>query len=102
MEDSEKARLPLNSVSIICPPHKLSLISFFPKGEKIGPKGDNSKGSQDSLFWRLMPKGENLLAKSKRTAPPFSISQKGRNYFNWYLFHKRGRNHFNCKNPLDS
>jgi hypothetical protein len=42
-----------------------------------------------------MPKGENLLAQSKRTAPPLilkfskTISQKGRNYFNWYLFHKR-------------
>jgi hypothetical protein len=61
-----------------------------------------------------MPKGENLLAQSKRTAPPapplifkknqisknhftkmkklfqlVSVSQKERNYFNWYLFHKR-------------
>jgi hypothetical protein len=28
------------------------------------------KGSQSLRFWRLMPKGERVLAQSKRTAPP--------------------------------
>jgi hypothetical protein len=46
MEDSTKARLPLNSVGIVylCPPHKLSLIFILTKGEKIGPKGGKFKG----------------------------------------------------------
>jgi hypothetical protein len=39
-----------------------------------------------------MLKGEKVVGL-KQTAPPFSnsktISQKGRNYFNWNLFHKR-------------
>jgi hypothetical protein len=28
------------------------------------------KGSNDSVFWRFMPKGEKVRAQSKRTAPP--------------------------------
>jgi hypothetical protein len=37
-------------------------------------KGRGSKGAYISLtsirFWRFMPKGEKVLAQSKRTAPP--------------------------------
>jgi hypothetical protein len=36
--------------------------------------GEQVKGlifhSQVSVFWRFMPKGEKVLAQSKRTAPP--------------------------------
>jgi hypothetical protein len=31
--------------------------------------GESKKGSKDSVFWRLMPKGERVLAQSKRTTP---------------------------------
>jgi hypothetical protein len=39
----------------------------LPKGER------NKKGlyfTQSIRFWRFMPKGEKVLAQSKRTAPP--------------------------------
>jgi hypothetical protein len=62
MEDSAKARLPLQ----LCRYHlsftliiKLSLISFLPKGEKIGPKGENLKASQVSSFLAINAKWEN-------------------------------------------
>jgi hypothetical protein len=32
--------------------------------------GESNKGSQSLYFWRLMPKGERVLAQSKRTTPP--------------------------------
>jgi hypothetical protein len=77
MESSAKTRLPLNSIGIIYPspslhsvsPHwyNLSLIYYLPKGE------NTSKGLYFTLsirFWRFMPKGEKVLAQSKRTAPP--------------------------------
>jgi hypothetical protein len=41
-------------------------------------------------FWRFMPKGEKVLAQSKRTAPP-PISKNVvfqfilKKFFNWYL-----------------
>jgi hypothetical protein len=93
------------SVLFILRHHSTSLSLWYnlhsyllvPMGEK--------KGSQSLRFWRLMPKGERVLAQSKRTAPPpnsknfeikFSISipleiifqlvsiSKG-GFFNWYL-----------------
>jgi hypothetical protein len=45
------------------------------KGEE-----SNSKGSNDR-FWRFMPKGERVLAQSKRTAPPPNFKNE---FFNWY------------------
>jgi hypothetical protein len=72
------------------------------KWEKIGPKGGIQRALKILRFWRLIPNRENLLAQSKRTAPPFSFQK---------LFHtkeeiistgicfKKG-NHF--KTPLDS
>ena len=42
--------------------------------------GESKEGSQRLRFWRLMPKGERVLAQSKRTAPPL-IS----NFFYWYI-----------------
>jgi hypothetical protein len=42
---------------------------LFAKGEKVV----NKKGlyfTQSIGFWRFMPKGEKVLAQSKRTAPP--------------------------------
>jgi hypothetical protein len=73
IEYSAKTTLPLNSIGIIyslpystISPHwyNLSLIYCLPKGERV------YKGSQILRFWRLMPKGERVLAQSKRTAPP--------------------------------
>jgi hypothetical protein len=80
---------------ILCPPHKLSLISFSPKGGDNRPQRVRIQRTLKILrFWRLMPKGENFIGpKQKDRATIFNfktISQKERNYFNWYLFHKRG------------
>jgi hypothetical protein len=100
MESSAKTRLPLNSIGIIYPspslhtvsPHwyNLSLIYYLPKGE------NTSKGLYISLisirFWRFMPKGERVLAQSKRTAPP---NFKNLWFSNWYLIvFKRGRKQY--------
>jgi hypothetical protein len=85
MEYSAKTTLPLNSISIIYPLqvfrhlsnwYNLSLIFLFING------GENKKGSQSLHFWRLTPKGEKVLAQSKRTAPPPQISKTL--VFNWY------------------
>jgi hypothetical protein len=76
MEYSAKTSLPLNSIGII---HSLPVfrrlstfgtifthILFAKGGEKV--KGLISHSS--IRFWRFMPKGEKVLAQSKRTAPP--------------------------------
>jgi hypothetical protein len=41
---------------------------LFAKGEKVVSKG--LYFTQSICFWRFMPKGEKVLAQSKRTAPP--------------------------------
>jgi hypothetical protein len=41
---------------------------LFAKGEKVVKKG--LYFTQSIRFWRFMPKGEKVLAQSKRTAPP--------------------------------
>jgi hypothetical protein len=41
---------------------------LFAKGEKVVKKGFYF--TQSIRFWRFMPKGEKVLAQSKRTAPP--------------------------------
>jgi hypothetical protein len=41
---------------------------LFAKGGESSQKG--SYFTQSIRFWRLMPKGEKVLAQSKRTAPP--------------------------------
>jgi hypothetical protein len=59
-------------------------ILFTKGGEKV-------KGlifhSQSICFWRFMPKGEKVLAQSKRTAPPpiFKIWIKKR-FLKWWIF----------------
>jgi hypothetical protein len=63
MESSVKTRLPLHSIST--------------------NGGERLKGLTKSPFWRLMPKGEKVLAQSKRTAPP-PISKNFKNFSNWY------------------
>jgi hypothetical protein len=71
--------------------YNLSLIFTCTNG------GESNEGSQSLRFWRLMPKGEKVLAQSKRTAPPpknnfkifeikFSIGILLLIYFNWYNF----------------
>jgi hypothetical protein len=58
------------------------------------PKGGEFKGSQDSSFLAINAKGGEFIGPKQKALNPklfqlVSISQKG-------------RNHFNCKNPLDS
>jgi hypothetical protein len=68
--------------------YNLSLIFPCTNGE------ESKKGSQSLRFWRLMPKGERVLAQSKRTAPPpfknflIDIFQIGMLIFNWLVFSK--------------
>src|SRR5688572_26671371 len=60
------------SVSFTLCHHSTSLSNWYnpsltftcTNGEKV------YTGSQRLRFWRLMPKGERVLAQSKRTAPP--------------------------------
>jgi hypothetical protein len=49
--------------------------------------GRKDKRAHKSLrFWRFMPKGERVLAQSKRTAPPpKTFLNFQNNVFNWYL-----------------
>jgi hypothetical protein len=73
MESSTKTRLPLHSIGIIYPSPSLrttlhfwyNLHSYYSYQWRR-----KVKGLTKSLFWRLMPKGERVLAQSKRTAPP--------------------------------
>jgi hypothetical protein len=77
MEYSAKMTLPLNSIGInsFLPVFRIVLhfgiiftnIYLFAIGEKV--KGLTFH-SQSVRFWRFMPKGEKVLAQSKRTAPP--------------------------------
>jgi hypothetical protein len=52
--------------------------------------GESNKGSyftdKSIRFWRFMPKGEKVLAQSKRTAPP--ILKFVKEVFNWLVFFK--------------
>jgi hypothetical protein len=78
MEYSAKTLLPLNSIGIIHSLsvfrrlskswYNLSLIYYLPKGETTYSKG--LYFTQSIRFWRFMPKGEKVLAQSKRAAPP--------------------------------
>jgi hypothetical protein len=77
MEYSAKTTLPLNSISII-----YSLLVFrivlqigiiFHSYLFVCHWGETKRAyiSLTSIsFWRFMPKGEKVLAQSKRTAPP--------------------------------
>jgi hypothetical protein len=82
MEYSAKTTLPLNSIGIIyfLPVFCIVLhfgiifthIYLFAIGEKVeGPIFHSS-----IYFWRFMPKGEKVLAQSKRTAPPPNFKMK--------------------------
>jgi hypothetical protein len=90
-----------NSDSIIYPLSLLKKLSiginlhsylFYQKVEKVlGPKGGEFDRALKILrFWQLMLKGEKVLGPKQkdRTTTFFknskTISQKGRNYFNWY------------------
>jgi hypothetical protein len=60
---------------------------LFAKGEKVVIKGLIFHSS--IRFWRFMPKGEKVLAQSRRTAPPPNFKMM---FSNWYLImFKRGR-----------
>jgi hypothetical protein len=77
MEYSAKTSLPLNFIGII---HSLPVFRRLSKFGIIlthilfAKGGEKVKRAYISLisirFWRLMPKGEKVLAQSKRTAPP--------------------------------
>jgi hypothetical protein len=92
---SAKTRLPLHSIELFILRRHFAPLQFgiiftpilFAKG------GESLKRAYISLtsicFWRFMPKGEKVLAQSKRTAPPpisimfFQFVLK--KFFNWYL-----------------
>jgi hypothetical protein len=64
----DKASTPTLSLSfILCLTHKLPIgmkfhsYHYFPKGKKIGPKGENFKGSQDSPFLAINAKGGEFI-----------------------------------------
>jgi hypothetical protein len=65
---------------------------FFTKGgENMPQRGRTLKASQGSSFLVINAKGGDFIDPKQRTAPPLSNLKrfhKGRNYFNWYLFHK--------------
>jgi hypothetical protein len=87
MESSAKTRLPLHSTGIIHPSPSLAPLSLWYNIHSYLPLGEKVKGlifhSQNIRFWRFMPKGEKVLAQSKRTAPP-PISKVLKKIFNWY------------------
>jgi hypothetical protein len=109
MENLAKERLPLQ----LCRDHlsfallinfklvKPSLISFLPKGE-------NLKGSQDSLFLVINAKGGEFIGPKQkdRTTTHFKIFKnyftKRKKLFQLVSVSQKRTNHFNCKNPLDS
>jgi hypothetical protein len=75
MESSAKTGLPLNSIDIIYPSPSLCTALHFgiiftlithTIEEKV------KRAHKCLRFWRLMPKGERILAQSKRTVPPIS------------------------------
>jgi hypothetical protein len=92
LESSAKTKASTTSLILRRRSEHLSIFGIifthvlFAKGEKVVRKGLISHSS--ICFWRLMPKGEKVLAQSKRTAPPlnlkrmFSIGM----IFNWYDF----------------
>jgi hypothetical protein len=55
--------------------------------------GENSKGSQDSSFLAINAKGGEFISPKQKDHTTIStlklFHKKERNYFNWYLFHKR-------------
>jgi hypothetical protein len=101
MESSAKTRLPLHSIGIIYPSPSLHIALHFgiiftlithTIEEKV------KRALKCLLFWRLVPKGERVLAQSKRTAPPpiskffkrsFQLVSYDENFnrhiSNWYL-----------------
>jgi hypothetical protein len=93
MEYSAKTSLPLYTIGIIYP------FAGIPSSLKIGiiflsyllvPMGEKVKRAYISLtsirFWRFMPKGEKVLAQSKRTAPPRQFQKISENYFQLVFF----------------
>ena len=76
LESSAKTRLPLHSTTHPSSSLRVTLhlwynlhsYVLFAKGENVVFKGLYFIPS--IRFWRFMPKGEKVLAQSKRTAPP--------------------------------
>jgi hypothetical protein len=69
-----KASTPLHQLILHRRSNQLSVFGIifthilFAKREKVFYKG--LYFTQVSVFWRFMPKGEKVLAQSKKTAPP--------------------------------
>jgi hypothetical protein len=73
MESSAKTRLPLHSIGIIYPSPSLHTALHFGIIFTLIARTNEEKVKRALkclFFWRLMPKGEKVLAQSKRTAPP--------------------------------
>jgi hypothetical protein len=92
-----RQRLPLHSIILLILRRRSEQLSnfgiifthiVFAKGGESSYKGLIFHSS--IRFWRFMPKGEKVLAQSKKTAPPPNF--KKMMFSNWYLIvFKRGR-----------
>jgi hypothetical protein len=93
--NEDKASTPLYRYHLffVVTPHHSSIGIIFSLILTCTNGGASKKGSQSLRFWRLMPKGEKVLAQSKRTAPPLVLLVFRKNLqlvscyvnlFNWY------------------
>jgi hypothetical protein len=101
MEYSAKARLPLQ----LCRCH-LSfalLINSQLVGEKIGPTGENSKGSQDSSFLAINAKGGEIIGPKQkdRTTTPFfqKLFHKKEEIISTGIYFTKGKKSFQLQKP---
>jgi hypothetical protein len=73
MEYSAETRLPLHSIGIIYPSpslHTTLQIGIIFTHTYMNHWGESKRALKRLRFWRLMPKGERILAQSKRTTLP--------------------------------
>jgi hypothetical protein len=81
MEYLAKTMLPLNSIGIIYSLPVFRIVLHFGiifTHIYLFAIGENVKGLifTSIRFWRFIPKGEKVLAQSKRTAPPPNFKMK--------------------------
>ncbi len=90
-----RQRLPLHSIKLLILRRRSEQLSnfgiifthiLFAKVRKSSYKGLWSSSS--IRFWRFMPKGEKVLAQSKRTAPPPIFKNELRKKINWWFFNQ--------------
>jgi hypothetical protein len=73
------------SVSFTLRHHSTPLFDWYNlHSYLLVPMGESQRAHKVSVFWRLMSKGERVLAQSKRAAPP-PISKFSIDIF-WYVY----------------